>query len=78
MFCWIGKVIIVKNNGTVLFGDANILPEFGENPEAEEEVDEDLDGEDVVVDEEINTNRRKSKKGKKSASAVGKKKPKKR
>ncbi|WP_308635160.1 hypothetical protein [Paenibacillus silvisoli] len=62
MACWIGKVVIIRNNGTILFGNADILPIIGENPEEEQEAEEELDGEDVVVDEPVNANRKKRKK----------------
>ncbi|RAP77583.1 hypothetical protein [Paenibacillus montanisoli] len=62
MACWIGKVIIIRNNGTILFGNADILPIIGDDDEAEQEAEEEIDGEDVVVDEPVSANRKKRKK----------------
>lgn len=44
MACWIRSVVIVTNNGTILFGNADILPVIGkDNTKDAEESDQQSD-----------------------------------
>jgi hypothetical protein len=44
MACWIRSVVIVTNNGTILFGNADILPIIGkDNTKDTEESDQESD-----------------------------------